>query len=120
MALENIIGLVSRMTDRERVIKGVLQHCEGSMFDRCGECPYYEIDHEPFVCRDMLLNDLNELLKERKTKWIHREDLDFKDKLGCNHFHGMCENCGFIHDFIDNHTEQYKYCPQCGQVVKWE
>ena len=60
------------------------------------------------------------MLKERETKWIHREDLDFKDKLGCNHFHGMCGNCGFIHDFIDNHTGQYKYCPQCGQVVKWE
>ena len=61
-----------------------------------------------------------ELLKEQETKWIHREDLDFKDKLGCNHFHGMCENCGFIHDFIDDHTGQYKYCPQCGLAVKWE
>lgn len=59
------------------------------------------------------------MLKEQETKWIHREDLDFKDKFGCNHFHGMCGNCGFIHDFIDDHTGQYKYCPQCGQVVKW-
>lgn len=63
---------------------------------------------------------LRGMLKEQETKWIHREDLDFKDKLGCNHFHGMCENCGFIHDFIDDHTGQYKYCPQCGRVVKWE
>ena len=63
---------------------------------------------------------LQEMLKEQETKWIHREDLDFKDKLGCNHFHGMCVNCGFIHDFIDDHTEQYKYCPQCGRTVKWE
>ena len=56
------------MIDREKVIKGIHQHCEGSMFDRCGECPYYEIDHEPFVCRDMLLNDLNELLKEQENE----------------------------------------------------
>ena len=39
---------------------------------------------------------LRGMLKEQETKWIHREDLDFKDKLGCNHFHGMCGNCGFI------------------------
>ena len=63
---------------------------------------------------------IDELLKEQEAKWIHREDLDFKDKLGCNHFHGMCGNCGFIHDFIDGHTGQYKYCPQCEQKLDWE
>ena len=51
--------------DKEKVIKGLHQHCEGSMFDRCGECPYYEIDNESFVCRDMLLCDLEALLKEQ-------------------------------------------------------
>ncbi len=54
------------MTDRGKVAKGLHQHCEGSMFDRCGECPYYEIDDEPFACRDMLLNDLNALLKRQR------------------------------------------------------
>ena len=106
--------------DREKVAKGLHQHCEGSMFDRCGECPYYEIDHEPFICRDMLLNDLNDLLKEQEAKWIHREDMDFIDKYNCTHFHGMCTNCGLVHDFIDGHTGQYLYCPQCGRAVKWE
>ena len=60
--------------DREKAIKGILQHCEGSMFDRCGECPYYEIDNEPFVCRDMLLDDLNELMKEQQET-IERQRL---------------------------------------------
>lgn len=54
--------------DREKVIKGLHQHCEGSMFDRCGECPYYDEADEPFVCRDMLLNDLNALLKEQQKQ----------------------------------------------------
>lgn len=54
--------------DREKVIKGLHQHCEGSMFDRCGECPYYDVADEPFVCRDMLLNDLNALLKEQQKQ----------------------------------------------------
>ena len=50
----------------EKVIKGLHQHCEGSMFDRCGECPYYEYSSEPFKCRDLLLLDAFELLKEQE------------------------------------------------------
>jgi hypothetical protein len=25
-----------------------------------------------------------------------------------------CDNCGVIHTFIDGHTAQYNYCPNCG------
>ena len=50
--------------DKEKVIKGLSQHCNGSMFDRCGECPYYEFTNEPFKCRDELLEDVFTLLKE--------------------------------------------------------
>ena len=59
-------------------------------------------------------------MKEQEAKWIHREDMDFIDKYNCTHFHGMCTNCGLVHDFIDGHTGQYLYCPQCGRSVKWE
>ena len=27
---------------------------------------------------------------------------------------GQCSECGFIHKFIDGHTAQYNYCPECG------
>lgn len=54
------------MTDMDIAIKGLYQHCEGSMFDRCGECPYYEIADEPFQCRDALLMDALKLIKEQK------------------------------------------------------
>lgn len=54
------------MPDREKVIKGLQQHFEGSMFDRCGECPYYEVADEPFQCRDALLMDILTLLKEQE------------------------------------------------------
>jgi len=95
------------MKDRETVIEAlqymISENCTETQFD-------YTDDIEAAIA----------LLKDQEAKWIHREDLDFKDKLGCNHFHGMCENCGFIHDFIDAHTGQYKYCPQCGRSVKWE
>jgi len=51
------------MTKKNKVIKGLTQHCEGSMFDRCGECPYYE-PGEGFACRDQLLMDAFEVLKD--------------------------------------------------------
>ena len=46
--------------------------------------------------------------------WIHREEMDHKDERGVIHQKYMCPKCGFIHDFIDGHTSQYQYCPQCG------
>ena len=30
-------------------------------------------------------------------------------------FKGRCDNCGFVHYFIDGHDTQYKFCPQCGE-----
>ena len=54
---------VNKKPDMEKVIKGLNQHCEGSMFDRCGECPYYEFADKPFQCRDELLRDTLALLK---------------------------------------------------------
>ena len=30
-------------------------------------------------------------------------------------FKGRCDNCGFIHYFIEGHVTQYKFCPQCGE-----
>ena len=29
-----------------------------------------------------------------------------------------CDRCGFTHDFIDNHTAQYNYCPNCGADMR--
>ena len=52
----------------EKVKKGLYQHCEGSMFDRCGECPYYEVEDKPFQCRDALLMDAILLLKEQEKR----------------------------------------------------
>lgn len=30
-------------------------------------------------------------------------------------FKGRCDNCGFVHVFIESHVRQYKFCPQCGE-----
>ena len=110
------------MIDKEKIV---------SVFD--GLRPFTDTDIHPIVSPDNWLaysnlrdvidvaeENIVDLLKEQETKWIHREDMDFIDKYKRTHFHGMCTNCGFVHDFIDGHTGQYKYCPQCGRLVKWE
>ena len=37
----------------------------------------------------------------------------------CRHDKFMCETCGFIKEFTNNHTSQYQYCPSCGQAIDW-
>lgn len=49
-----------------------------------------------------------------KSEWIRREDMDFLDENKVIHKHFMCKKCGFIHDFVDGHTSQYNFCPNCG------
>lgn len=54
-------------------------------------------------------------------KWIARKDMNYLDENKIIHEHFMCDRCGFIHDFIDGHTTQYKYCPNCGaRMIKEE
>ena len=30
-----------------------------------------------------------------------------------------CCNCGLTKEFVDGHTSQYKFCPQCGLKIDW-
>ena len=55
-----------------------------------------------------------DVVEVRHGNWIHREDFDYVDNKNAKHWHGMCDQCGFIHDFLDCHTGQYNYCPNCG------
>lgn len=96
------------MPDREKVIKGLHQHCEGSMFDRCGECPYYEYSSEPFQCRDLLLLDALELLKEQEAV-VPIPPTDESDLWKCGNCNHQLFRC----------THQ-RYCEMCGKAVKWE
>lgn len=57
-------------------------------------------------------------VEQKRGKWIHREDMDYKDENGVFHWHGMCGECEFIHDFLDGHTAQYNFCPNCGADMR--
>lgn len=51
-------------------------------------------------------------------EWVAREDMDYLDENKVVHNHFMCNKCGLIHDFIDGHTSQYNFCPQCGAKMQ--
>ena len=51
-------------------------------------------------------------------EWIAREDMDYLDENKVVHKHFECNKCGFIHDFIDGHTSQYNFCPNCGADMR--
>ena len=67
---------------------------------------------------NMLLMAIKALEKQQTTKYKH---------LGTRHTHWgkcrhdkfRCETCGFIKEFTNNHTSQYKYCPSCGRKIDW-
>ena len=61
---------------KSKVLKALKQHCEGSIFDRCGECPLYEAVGDGFICRDKLLqmayNELKDSVSQKvvgQIKW---------------------------------------------------
>ncbi len=100
--------------DKERVIKGLNQRCNGSMFNRCGKCPYYKFASEPFECRDKLLEDVLTLLKEQEpVKPIYRMEV-LETHSGKLYRAYACSKCN------TEFREQYGFCPYCGQAVKWE
>ena len=61
---------------------------------------------------------LSSVQPSRKGHWIHREDMDYLDENDVTNTHLMCEYCGFIHNFKDNHTAQYNFCPNCGADMR--
>lgn len=109
------------MVDQEKVIKGLKQHCEGSIFDRCGECPYYDIEHESgFICRDVLLSDVNKLLKEQEPILpLKEQEPVLPRRLDAWPFTvEICGNCGEVLPSIGGN--KVKFCLGCGRAVKWD
>lgn len=72
--------------------------------------------------RDSIIDYIEQLPpvvpQPKMGRWLHREIMDYLDKNKVIHNHFMCQDCGFIHDFIDGHTAQYKYCPSCGAKMQ--
>ena len=70
---------------------------------------------------DEVAFEKNEVMPQEQlsdVEWIAREDMDYLDENKVVHKHFECNKCGFIHDFIDGHTSQYNFCPECGADMR--
>ena len=98
------------MIDREKVIKG-LEHCDFGASGFCyeKECPYYQ-SHD---CTDELKNDILALLKEQEPKQV---ELDMYGNAYCP----WCSTERTIDMGVQKLHIGTRFCPYCGQAVKWE
>ena len=96
------------MIDREKIINA-LEQCINGCDD---ECPYeYGGAVTLEYCRDDLMRDALELLKEQ-------EPVTWSYKYNCF----TCSNCGL--DIVDEVyymiNKPINFCPTCGRKVKWD
>lgn len=88
--------------DFKQELENVLERPQGDIFTNeivAGKCPIEAGGNCPL---------------KSPSEWIAREDMDYIDENKVVHKHFECKECGLIHDFIDGHTSQYNFCPQCG------
>lgn len=98
------------MPDREKAIKGI----DSCLRFNCGkDCTYY--DNCGIGCTEQLRKDVIALLKEQEAV---KPKLVGENMWRC----GKCEALLGWEDFTPSGLEliEYKFCPECGQAVKWE
>lgn len=98
--------------NREETIKGV-KGCVGMYYGiRCGECPYGPYSSD---CVESLHRDVERMLKAQEPV-EPVVDIDIWKCGKCGH---TLEHQELLGDNVLFH-EQYNYCPNCGQAVKWD
>lgn len=113
------------MTDYTELVKA-LRHCttRSNGCVTCAGCPMSSENGDVIECINALHKDAADAIEAlqaqlpKRGEWIHREDFDYMDMNEVEHNHFMCNKCGFIHDFLDGHTSQYNYCPNCGAKME--
>ena len=54
----------------------------------------------------------------KRGHWIVNEAaMDYVDKNGVEHHHGMCSECKLIYDFVDL-AKWFNFCPECGADMR--
>ena len=108
--------------DSEKVIKAWEIFRDSNPYQICDGKEFRAIK-EPEYCMGQMIEDTIVLLKEQERnegnceEWMSDcfEPWDVLWKAPDGTFKGRCDNCGFVHIFIEGHVKQYKYCPQCGE-----
>ena len=78
----------------------------------CGECPYTEHQHVEYKlrCITIMHRELNEILQPKQVILVPDPNENYPDEVNCP----TCKkHLGFV-----THTRK-KYCPECGQALKY-
>ena len=111
MKYVNRLRQVSRVTNEK--ITEILDRCNG----RFGWVQIHVDTAENYLL--MPLADLVELLEKQLPKPIY-EHIETRLIYKARYDKFICSECGFTKEFVDGHTTQYEYCPECGQRIDWE
>lgn len=89
----------------------------------CGDCRWtFNSDkcHE-FDCYQNGVAIIKQALEKQIPKrTIYKHTNTRYTHLGrVRHDQFRCCNCGLTKEFVDGHTSQYKFCPQCGLKIDW-
>ena len=103
------------MPDIDEVVKG-LECCKKIDGSECKICPYKHRDGDG--CGEALAEDALELLKKQKAMNVAETP---KDRIGAPD--KSCPKCNIpIYSYVYGmgYLGEIKYCPWCGQAVKWD
>ena len=98
---------------RDEVIKG-LERCMGKV--TCTGCPLECMEDD--VCALTLLQEAVALLKAepKRGRWIdYPECLAYDGAYSEDHI--VCSCCHHVWDILDNETDTFTFCPNCGAMM---
>ena len=111
--------------------KEAVLHCLRSMIDEelCEECPLYGTTGTDHCEKDCVRLAIEELEQEPKTgHWIEDAETYYKaiNERGCEPYENTpiflddiaCSECLAKFSVIDNETQRFKCCPNCGAKMQ--
>ena len=81
----------------------------------CDKCKYFDGNScQHYDYKVGYTQGYKDAQKQKSGKWTKMFLTDTRD-IYC-----QCSECGFIHKFIDGHTAQYNFCPNCAAKMESE
>lgn len=93
-----------------------LERCTCTVADACVDCPMWEEGQsDSIACRARLMREALALLKQepKRGRWItYPECLAYEGAYSEDHL--VCSECESVWSIMDNDTETFRCCPNCG------
>ena len=67
-----------------------------------------------YICHMPHIDDVRENVKGRWVEVVDRTEMYDKEGVKTWGMLFQCNQCGFVLNAIEGHTDQYNYCPNCG------